>query len=278
LIKAGGNFPAVYGIGQLTNIIAFAITELISQLQSLQVPQAPQMSWLNEEALERLFGTMGSLVPPNIVCGIFLFIHMVFAAAIFEEFICRGLMLSALKPYGNGVAIFITAFLFGIMHGNFQQFFYAFTVGIVLGYITVQTKSILAATVLHAMFNSLSAIMMLFITTDTVQEFLYKMFINNADVTPFEGNMMIMAWYGIFMAIFFGLIITGIVLAIKKLTRMRHYKTGIALASDCPPEILARTRWRLFFTSIPVIIMMILTVDRFAGGFAAGKISEFLWG
>jgi len=261
LAKALGNFPAVYGLGQLTNLIALLIVWLFSRFQASFVTTLQT----SESALERSFGTMNSLLPPNILSGAVLFIYLVFAAAIFEEYLCRGILLNALKPYGNGFAIVVTAFLFGIMHGNFQQFSYAFVLGIVLGYITVQTGSILAATILHAMFNSVAAVMMLFLSTDTVRG---RVFMQQSA----NENMLVLAAFGMFIALFLGLFVAGIALAVKKLLRIRAYKIDNGWT-----DISAKRKAAIFFTSIPVIIMLLLTIDAFAGRFVASQLFDVLW-
>ncbi|MCL1904360.1 MAG: CPBP family intramembrane metalloprotease [Oscillospiraceae bacterium] len=249
LVKAIGNFPAVYGLGQLTNLIALLVAWLIAKsVQNINTAE-------QQETFERSFGTMNSIIPPNITCGIVLFIYMVFAAAIFEEFFCRGIILNALKPYGNGFAIIISGFLFGIMHGNFQQFFYAFVLGIVFAYITLQTGSILASTILHASFNSIAGIIMLFISTQTIQNYLFS-----KSQSVHEDSTMLLAVFGMFIALLFGLIITGIALAVRTITRIKVYKTDNLFT-----EISWRRKTLIFFTSVTGFAMMILAVDSFSG-------------
>ena len=262
LAKALGNFPAVYGLGQITNLIGLFVAFIVMRYVNFN-PYTKDIQ--QQETLERSFGTMNSLIPPNLLCGLILFIHMVFAAAFFEELICRGVLLDALKPYGNGFAIIVTGFFFGIMHGNFQQFFYAFVLGIVFAYITIQTGSILAATILHALFNSLAAGIMLFVSNDTVRDYLFE------QKQPTEEGMLMLAGFAIYFALFLGILIAGIGLAIKKLSKLKSYK-----ALNPFPEISARRKALILFTSAPVIIMLILTVDRFAGGIVPSLILRYL--
>jgi len=261
MAKALGNFPALYGFGQLTNLFTLLAVWIISQFRSQR---------LEEEVIERSFGTMNSLIPPNILCGIILFLHMVLAAGIFEEVIFRGIMLNALKPYGKGFAIISTGFLFGIAHGNFQQFFYCFVVGIILGYIAVQTGSILATVILHASFNAIAAIMMLFFSTKTIQDYLLE---GSAAVEEAsDQSMMILAMFGTYFAFFLILLIAGVALAIKKLTRVKSYLHNTEETAD----INIKTRWRVFFLSVPAVFMLVLTIDNFAGMYVLSEIIEML--
>ena len=82
-----------------------------------------------------------------------MFLYGCIFAPIFEEILFRGFLLRSLAPYGKKFAIFGSAFFFGIFHGNIVQSPFAFAVGLVLGYVTVE-YSMVWAVVLH-MFNNL---------------------------------------------------------------------------------------------------------------------------
>ncbi len=81
-----------------------------------------------------------------------MFLYVCLGAPIAEEILFRGLLLRSLKPYGKGFAIFATAFLFGIFHGNLVQTPFAFLVGLILGYVALE-YSIGWAMVLHMINN-----------------------------------------------------------------------------------------------------------------------------
>jgi len=67
-----------------------------------------------------------------------MFLYVAILAPITEEMLFRGAILRSLQPYGKKFAVLASAFLFGIFHGNFIQTPYAFLVGLVLGYVTVE--------------------------------------------------------------------------------------------------------------------------------------------
>ena len=86
-----------------------------------------------------------------------------FVPAICEEIAFRGFILSGLQSLGRKwTAIFISAALFGIAHGILQQSIMASFVGIVLGVISVQTRSLFPCVGYHAMHNSLPVLMGIF--------------------------------------------------------------------------------------------------------------------
>ncbi len=72
---------------------------------------------------------------------------------IVEELIYRKFSLDVLLPYGEKNAILVTAFIFGLAHGNFEQLFYAFLIGLVFGYLYAYTRKIRYSVLLHILFN-----------------------------------------------------------------------------------------------------------------------------
>lgn len=85
-------------------------------------------------------------------------IRIAIIPAIGEEFVFRGAILNILKPYGGKFAILSSAFLFGVYHGNVDQFTFAFLTGLYFGYVTYKTESIIPSVVMHFINNFLSSI------------------------------------------------------------------------------------------------------------------------
>ncbi len=113
------------------------------------------LAWLQETILN-CFG-LSILTAMESAAGIpqslSMFLYSGFGAPIAEEILFRGLILRSMQPYGKRFAILGSAILFGLFHGNLVQSPYAFAIGLILGYVTVE-HSILWAMVLH-MFNNL---------------------------------------------------------------------------------------------------------------------------
>jgi sodium transport system permease protein len=81
---------------------------------------------------------------------------MALTPAICEELAFRGFILSGLRHLGNkGMAILISSLLFGVVHGILQQSINAAILGLILGYIAVQTGSILPCMLFHGAHNAL---------------------------------------------------------------------------------------------------------------------------
>lgn len=76
-----------------------------------------------------------------------------------EEVLFRGVIYSGLRKARPIKGIFLTALFFGIAHMNFNQFSYAFALGLVLGLLLEASGSIYSCMLLHATFNGFSVIM-----------------------------------------------------------------------------------------------------------------------
>lgn len=96
--------------------------------------------------------------PDSIFSCVTLFIAVSIVPAICEEFAMRCCSLGVLRKYGTGFAVFTVSVVFGLLHGNVIQFVFAFLIGLILGYVTVRTESIVPAILIHALNNAISAI------------------------------------------------------------------------------------------------------------------------
>ncbi len=86
--------------------------------------------------------------------GVFAFCICVIAP-IAEEFMFRDLLLKPLRAYGDMTAAVVTGLLFGLYHGNFDQFAYAAFLGFFYSVIAIKHNSIVPTILLHAANNIL---------------------------------------------------------------------------------------------------------------------------
>ncbi len=80
--------------------------------------------------------------------------------AICEEALFRGVLYRGYRKTGVWPAVVLSAFLFGIMHMNLNQFFYAFAVGILFALVNEVTGSILPSFLLHLYINGRSTVLL----------------------------------------------------------------------------------------------------------------------
>lgn len=124
----------------VANIIA---SYIMTFLQMLGIPQPPMPDTLTHTPLSLGLNLLVFAVLP----------------ALLEEMAFRGYVLRTLRPYGDRTAILVSSLLFALMHGNVLQVPFAFIVGLVLGYVTVQTDNIWLAVVIHFCNNAMSTVL-----------------------------------------------------------------------------------------------------------------------
>ena len=262
MLKKPANFeklywflPAVYGVSFSVNIITVIGRYLFSKAAT------------GEFKAESVFDGLNMDTPFTMAV---LFAYTVLLGPLFEEILFRGLFMRAFFPFGRGFAIVLQAVLFGLAHGNFQQFFYAFAVGIMLGYIAVISDGIRVTYAIHATVNAISIIMM---------------FIAKSAKLPLDGdvsgavqitevNRAAMSATVIYTLCMFVFAVCGVVSAVKRIRRARV--TGL-FPNIPPPQVPEgmsdemnyvkknRVKWLL---TVPVAwLAAVLIIDSFGNNF-----------
>ena len=103
----------------------------------------PLSSWEEQAFASMLAPTLPALVATCLL------------APLFEEMMFRGILLAGfLKRYPRGLAIAYSALFFGAAHLNIYQFFLAFLLGLVQGWLYERSRSLLPCIALHAAVNA----------------------------------------------------------------------------------------------------------------------------
>jgi len=84
------------------------------------------------------------------------FITIAVIPPVVEELMFRGMILHGLRRFGDGFAIVASALLFGLYHGNFVQFVFAFLAGLAMALVVVRTGSLWTSILIHFVNNSIS--------------------------------------------------------------------------------------------------------------------------
>lgn len=83
---------------------------------------------------------------------------MVILAPLLEEYLCRKQLIDRTRQYGEKTAVLLSALIFGLLHQNLYQFFYAFALGLVFGFLYLRTGRLRYTVFLHALFNFMGAV------------------------------------------------------------------------------------------------------------------------
>jgi membrane protease YdiL (CAAX protease family) len=159
-----------------------------------------------------------------------MFLYMGILAPVTEEILFRGLVQRSLMPYGKKFAIFGSAFLFGIFHGNLVQTPYAFLVGLILGYVASE-YSIAWAMLLHLINNMILGDSFNRLTSSMPEEL---------------ANL-------IFLIIVGGCAVAGIIVMICKRKKIAADLGDIKISGRCVG---------CFFTNFGIIVLTILMVGK----------------
>lgn len=247
--KAVADFPATYGAGMTINLITMSVVFLITKQGNI-----------NDS-----MNSMG-VQPPTFEASFILFVMLTVIAPVFEEFVFRGAVLHLLQPYGNGIAIFVSAFLFGIYHGNFMQFFYATVLGIALGYITIATKSLFCSTLLHAMFNSISGIILIFASSEPIQKYSTE---KGAALN--DGEQLVMTFYAIFMILVLLTALIGFISMIDKIRKIKRFKIPAVWT-----EISNGKKISVMLLTVTVIISVLLMIDIMGKNYLSDFLTDLI--
>lgn len=146
--RVGGGvlFVGVFGGMAIAVFANIAASWLMNWLTTLGIPE-PEMP---------------DLIEPTLVSLMLNIVSTAVLPAIVEEMIFRGYILGALRVHGDGLAVVVSAVLFGLFHGNILQIPFAFILGLVMGYLVVQTDSILPAMLFHFANNLMSVLLTFF--------------------------------------------------------------------------------------------------------------------
>ncbi len=127
-----------------------AAAAMILPLQYAEDFLAPSMP----DYLEKMFESIINHPGGYLVLGII--------APVAEETVFRGAFLRRLLDTGchTWAAVAVSAAVFGLVHGNSAQFSHAFLVGLFLGWLYAETKSVVPCVAVHWVNNSLAFILM----------------------------------------------------------------------------------------------------------------------
>ncbi|MEE0936293.1 MAG: CPBP family intramembrane glutamic endopeptidase [Methanobrevibacter sp.] len=128
------------------NIIGLAITAFISFITPFDVSN-PVQSMINSSDIW-LNLMLISIIGP-----------------IFEEIFFRKLLIDRTMKYGAKASILVSALLFGLFHGNLNQFFYAFLIGGFFAYVYIRTGKIKYTILLHIIVNLMGSVVSLFVVS-----------------------------------------------------------------------------------------------------------------
>ena len=163
------------------------------------------------------------------------------APAIFEELLFRKFLIDRTIRHGEFISCAMSGIMFGLWHGNFQQFFYAFFIGVLFAFVYIRTGNIIYTMIMHASVNVITAT----ITLQLLLELMNRIGIdlNTGTIDPnlnydeiIKNILPILLIMMVWIVLLAGFQITGFVLAIVK---RKNFKL-VAMEGEPGRKVLLR--------------------------------------
>lgn len=231
-----------FGTVLLAFVFAFLIMPLMQEINLIS------MLFAKNEISDKMFSiTEGR---PFLVSALVIAV----IPAFLEESVYRGCFFHAYSKKSPMKAIFLSALFFGLMHLNFNQFSYAFVMGMVFCFLVEGTGSIFTSMIVHFTINCSSVVMIY------MQPVLEKVFraqneaasALSVDVNSIPRQTLIMGIliYGVIACFTTALALGIYILMVKHEGRLEHFKQMFKRK----PE----TQEQESFVSFPMVIGIII--------------------
>lgn len=183
---------------------------------------------------------------------------MVILAPLLEEFIFRKTLIDRMNAYGGSVAVVTSALMFGLFHGNLSQFFYAFAIGLVLGYLYIRTGRLRYSAGLHMLINFMGGVVAPALLNKIDLEALEQIDMASYDAAIGEifTQILPLLAYGFVM---FALSVAGLVFFCKRVKKTTF--------DPAPLELQKTERFRTVFLNVGMILFTAVCLLSMAATF-----------
>lgn len=168
-----------------------------------------------------------------------IFLFTVIVAPVMEELMYRKLLIDRIRQYGEGISVVLSGVLFGLAHGNFYQFFYAFALGVIFAYIYIKSGNVKYTIVFHMIINFIGGI--------------FPMLLLNLMKHHLFLGSLITVTFGLFVLGFLGVGIGLFIMNRKKI----HFQPGLC-------RILRGRRFRTVVGNVGMIVYFVVCIVMFA--------------
>lgn len=219
-------FLMAYALLMLGNLVGVGVTSVIGLLKDGEV----------DNALTDIVGNGNIWISA---------IYIVLLAPIFEEYMFRKIICDRVVKYGQGMAIIMSGLMFGLFHGNFNQFFYAFTIGCFFAFIYVKTGMLRYTIGLHMIVNFIGSVIggLMLQNVDFSDDLLHMAL----------SDTFIMALY---MLLTYGMVIAGGVLLLMNLSKFKLSPGEITLRKGNKFEISIVNVGMFLYCELFVLMMI----------------------
>ena len=215
-----------------------------------------------------VFGSMLSMVLSNgeatdrvadlaMQTNIWNVVFLVIVGPIFEEWLFRKQLIDHTRKYGEKTAILLSGLAFGLFHMNLFQFFYAFLLGLMFGYVYTRTSKLRYSTVMHMIINFNGGVLAPWVLTRVDLDQLEKVSeaAENGNAAAMEQwasqNVEGLAIMLVYFVLYGAVILAGFVLLIRNFKKFEFY--------TAPEELPRGTRAKTVCGNVGMIMFIMVT-------------------
>lgn len=215
-----------------------------------------------------VFGSMLSMVLSNgeatdrvadlaMQTNIWNVVFLVIVGPIFEEWLFRKQLIDHTRKYGEKTAILLSGLAFGLFHMNLFQFFYAFLLGLMFGYVYMRTSKLRYSTAMHMIINFNGGVLAPWVLTRVDLDQLEKVSeaTENGNAAAMEQwasqNVEGLAIMLVYFVLYGAVILAGFVLLIRNFKKFEFY--------TAPEELPRGTRAKTVCGNVGMIMFIMVT-------------------
>ena len=215
-----------------------------------------------------VFGSMLSMVLSNgeatdrvadlaMQTNIWNVVFLVIVGPVFEEWLFRKQLIDHTRKYGEKTAILLSGLAFGLFHMNLFQFFYAFLLGLMFGYVYTRTSKLRYSTAMHMIINFNGGVLAPWVLTRVDLDQLEKVSeaAENGNAGAMEQwasqNVEGLAIMLVYFVLYGAVILAGFVLLIRNFKRFEFY--------TAPEELPRGTRAKTVCGNVGMIMFIMVT-------------------
>lgn len=184
-------------------------------------------------------------------------VFLVIVGPIFEEWLFRKQLIDHTRKYGEKTAILLSGLAFGLFHMNLFQFFYAFLLGLMFGYVYTRTSKLRYSTAMHMIINFNGGVLAPWVLTRVDLDQLEKVSeaAENGNAAAMEQwasqNVEGLAIMLVYFVLYGAVILAGFVLLIRNFKRFEFY--------TAPEELPRGTRAKTVCGNVGMIMFIMVT-------------------
>ncbi|MGP1612720.1 MAG: lysostaphin resistance A-like protein [Catonella sp.] len=211
-----------------------------------------------------VFGKISSNNLAEIIMNTDVFSTMIFVVIlgpVMEEIVFRKLLIDRIVQYGERNAMFLSALMFGLFHMNLFQFFYAFGIGLIFGYIYIKSRRVGYSIVFHMIINFMGSLVAIQVANNFGDDMVEKLL--NGDAAVFSQTLstelILSAIYIIIMLVIF---ILGLAFLIGSRKKIELDAGGTLFTRKEEKGVVYGNYGMAFFIAACLVMMVITTMAQ----------------